>query len=195
MTPDGSPNGPPTVQLTAPAAGAAFTAPATLQLAATASDPENGLTSVQFYAGTTLLGTDSSAPYAFTWSGVAAGSYSITAVARDNDGATAASEAVGITVTAAPPPPSWKVAFTASPDHDALVMSYQLEVFAAGADPNTATPLATNDLGKPVPGGNQEIIIDRTTFLEGLAAGSYVLTVRAVGAGGSSRSSPYTFTR
>jgi hypothetical protein len=45
------------------------------------------------------------APYSVVWSNVAAGAYALTAVARDNAGATRTSTAVSITVTAAPPPP------------------------------------------------------------------------------------------
>ena len=72
---------------------------------------------------------------------------------------------------------------------------YRLDVFAAGADPSTATPLATSDLGKPTPATNNDITVDRATFFSGLAAGNYVATVSAYGAGGSSRSTAVTFTR
>jgi phosphatidylserine/phosphatidylglycerophosphate/cardiolipin synthase-like enzyme len=98
-------NNPPSVSLTSPAPSATFTAPATISIAATASDADGTVSRVQFFNGTTLLGTDTSAPYQLTWSNVAAGSYSITAVATDDDNATATSSAVSITV-GAPPPPS-----------------------------------------------------------------------------------------
>lgn len=189
-----TPNEPPTVQLTSPVAGATFTAPATIALTASASDAEGRLQSVQFFSGTTLLGTDMEAPYGFTWTSVPAGSYSFKAVARDADGGVSTSPVVAITVTA-PAPVPWLVAFTASVDHHSLVTSYWLQVFAAGADPNTATPVATSDLGKPAPDANGEIRVDRTAFFEALATGGYVVTVSAVGAGGSSRSEPFAFTR
>jgi hypothetical protein len=192
--PGESPNEPPAVQLTSPVAGATFTAPATIALTATASDPENRFSDVQFFSGTTLLATDASAPYEFTWLSVPAGLYSLTAVARDADGGVATTAVVTITVSALVPDP-WQVAFTASADHDSLVTSYLLEIFAAGADPNTATPVANSNLGKPVPDVNGEIFIDRTTFFEALAMGSYVATVRAVGEGGNSRSEPIAFSR
>jgi hypothetical protein len=86
------------------------------------------------------------------------------------------------------------VAFTASPDH-ATVTRYVLEIFANGADPATATPVATSDLGKPTPDANNNITVDRTTFFTGLAAGTYVSTVRAENSAGSGRSTPVTFTR
>ena len=81
-------NVPPGVTLTSPANGATFSAPATITLAATASDTDGTITKVDFYRGTTLIGTDTTAPYSVTWSNVAAGSYSLTAVATDNGGAT-----------------------------------------------------------------------------------------------------------
>lgn len=187
-------NKPPVVSLTSPANGSTFTAPAGITLAATASDPENRLAQVQFYAGGTLLGSDTSAPYSFAWSSVPAGTYTLTAIARDADGASTTSAPVTVTVGAATVAP-WKVAFTASVDHDTKVNSYLLEIFSSTADPATATPIASNDLGKPTPDANRDILVDRTTLYQGLAAGSYKLTVRSMGANGSTRSTALSFTR
>ena len=58
------------------------------------------------------------------------------------------------------------VVFTASTDHATNVTSYLLEVFAAGANPNTATPVATSDLGKPTPAANGDITVDRVRLLQ-----------------------------
>ena len=94
--------GAPTVSLTSPAGGAVFTAPGTIGLSASAAD-DGAVTQVAFYANGTLIGTDPTSPYAATWTGVAAGSYSVTAVATDDDGQTATSTPVAIQVR---PPPS-----------------------------------------------------------------------------------------
>ena len=105
-----APNGSPTVGLTAPASGATFTAPAAVTLSANAFDSDGTVAKVDFYAGTTLLGTDTSSPYSFAWNDVPAGSYSLTAVATDNLGAQATSTAVSIQVTPAAPatlPAGW----------------------------------------------------------------------------------------
>src|SRR5207237_1670578 len=99
-------NSPPSVALTSPATGASFTAPASVTLTATASDSDGTVAKVAFYAGSTLLGTATAAPYTITWSNVSAGSYTLTAVATDNASATSTSGAVAITVNAASPPPS-----------------------------------------------------------------------------------------
>jgi hypothetical protein len=55
---------------------------------------------VEFFHGNTLLGTDTTAPFSFTWSGVSAGVYQITAKATDNDGCYAISEPIVIRVDA-----------------------------------------------------------------------------------------------
>jgi chitinase len=164
-------------------------------LAASASDPEGRLSAVRFYAGATLLATDSSAPYAFSWSSVPAGTYSLTAVAEDADGGRSTSAAVSITVTATVGPPRY-VVFTASADHaTSAVTSYLLEIFASGANPAVAVPLATSNLGKPAPAANGDITVDRATFFTGLASGSYVATVSAIGPAGKGTSAPVTFAR
>ncbi|HNT38993.1 MAG TPA: Ig-like domain-containing protein, partial [Rubrivivax sp.] len=101
LTSTGSGNTPPNVSLSAPAAGATYTAPASIALAANASDSDGSIAKVEFYAGATKIGEDTTAPYTLNWSNVAAGSYSLTAVATDNAGASTTSAAVAVTVTPA----------------------------------------------------------------------------------------------
>lgn len=99
-------NNAPTVSLTSPAGGATFAEPATVQLAANAADSDGTIAKVDFFRGSTLIGTSSSAPYAYTWSNVPAGNYAITAVATDNQGAVTSSSPVTISVTASSTLPS-----------------------------------------------------------------------------------------
>jgi subtilisin family serine protease len=106
-------NGPPTVGLTAPADGANYLAPATIALSATASDPDGSIAQVSFYAGSTLLVTDTGTPYTFSWSNVPVGNYSLTAVATDNSGASTTSGAVIVHVVT--PPSSTPFGGTAAP--------------------------------------------------------------------------------
>jgi RHS repeat-associated protein len=91
----------PTVAIIIPTAGATFTAPATITVTATAADADGTITKVDFYQGTTLIGTATASPYTISWTNVAAGSYSLTAIATDNLGGTATSAAVAITVSVA----------------------------------------------------------------------------------------------
>jgi GH18 family chitinase/chitodextrinase len=91
----------PTASITSPANNATFTAPASITINANATDTDGTISKVDFYNGTTLLGTDNTSPYSFTWSSVAAGSYSLTAKATDNSGGAGTSTGVAITVTGA----------------------------------------------------------------------------------------------
>ena len=91
-------NTPPTVSLTAPIEGATFTAPASIPLTASASDPGGSVSLVTFYANGNPIGSDTTSPYSWDWTNVAAGSYALTAVALDNLGATTTSSAVNVTV-------------------------------------------------------------------------------------------------
>jgi cellulose 1,4-beta-cellobiosidase len=92
------------VALTSPASGASYTAPATIPLAATASESGGTISKVEFFSGTTLLGTSTTSPYTFSWTGVAAGTYSLTAEAFDSSGASSTSSAVSVTVNPATSP-------------------------------------------------------------------------------------------
>lgn len=93
----------PVVSLTAPANDLVVNAPASIALAATATDADGTVARVEFFInGTNKIGEDISAPYAFAWTNVAAGSYQLTAVATDNLGATAASLPVRVIVNALP---------------------------------------------------------------------------------------------
>jgi regulation of enolase protein 1 (concanavalin A-like superfamily)/phosphatidylethanolamine-binding protein (PEBP) family uncharacterized protein len=192
ITVTGSTNPPPSVSLTAPADGATFTAPANITISANASDTNGTIAQVEFYHGSTLIATDTTSPYSVTWSNVPAGTYSLTARATDNGGATTTSAARSVTVNAVST--QRNAVFNPSPDHNTLVTSYLFEVFAAGADTRTATPIRSQNLGKPAP-VNGEITADVTATINALAPGNYQATVAAVASGGSSRSGPVTFTR
>lgn len=93
-------NQPPTVSLSTN--GTSFTAPASIALAANAADSDGTVSKVGFYRGTTLLGEDTTSPYALTWSNVPAGTYSVIAKATDNGGAVGSSVTVTVTVTSGP---------------------------------------------------------------------------------------------
>lgn len=98
------PNASPTVSITAPAANTRYTAPASIPITATASDPDAGdsIAKVEFYHDGLLLGTDTSSPYAYTWTGVPAqtAAYSLQAKAYDSKGAVTTSTAVPVFVDA-----------------------------------------------------------------------------------------------
>jgi RHS repeat-associated protein len=94
-----APNTPPVVTLSSPVNAASIAAPASLTLAADASDTGGSIVSVSFWANGELLGTDASAPYTWPLTSLAAGGYQFRAVATDNEGAVASSAAVNLTVS------------------------------------------------------------------------------------------------
>ena len=90
----------PTVSLSSPTNGTSATAPATFSLTATSADADGSVVKVDFYNGTILLFSDNATPYAYSWTNVAAGSYSITAKATDNLGLVTTSTSITVSVTA-----------------------------------------------------------------------------------------------
>jgi len=87
----------PTVAITSPANNA--TVSTNFTISATATD-DGTVTNVYFYAGSTLLGNDTTSPYSYTWNSAPLGSQALTAVAWDNEGLAATSAVVNVTVTA-----------------------------------------------------------------------------------------------
>jgi RHS repeat-associated protein len=122
----------PTVSITSPAANQVFQAPATISIAANASDQDGTISKVEFYAGTTLLATDTASPYAYTWSGVGAGAKTIKARAYDNHGAVR-EVSIPVTVNAQP-----TVALTAPVDGSAYTAPATITITASASDADDA---------------------------------------------------------
>jgi len=83
---------PPVVAWVEPASDTNLFAPADVVLSVSASDPDGTVTTIEFYAGTNLLQTLTAEPYSWTWTGVPAGVYDLSAKAYDNLGDAIASE-------------------------------------------------------------------------------------------------------
>ncbi|MBT1705968.1 PA14 domain-containing protein [Chryseosolibacter indicus] len=65
-----------------------YAAPANVDITSEASDPDGAVVKVEFFNSGVKIGEDLTSPYSFRWENVPAGTYSITAVATDNEGAT-----------------------------------------------------------------------------------------------------------
>lgn len=93
-------NVPPVVSITQPTNGATFAAPWTGAIHASASDPDGTVAKVEFFSGTTLLGTvlNPASTLSFTVTNLPAGPYSLKAVAVDNLGASNTSAIVSVSV-------------------------------------------------------------------------------------------------
>ncbi|UOB18377.1 carbohydrate-binding protein [Abyssalbus ytuae] len=93
----------PVINITSPLQGSVFEEPATISITAGASDADGSITKVEFYNGSSLIGTDYISPYTIQWQNVNAGSYAITATATDNQDASTTSAIINITVQAGNP--------------------------------------------------------------------------------------------
>ncbi|MCB2406506.1 Ig-like domain-containing protein [Hymenobacter lucidus] len=175
-------NAAPTVSLTAPANGATFTAPASLTITANAADSDGTVAKVEFYNGATLLGAATAAPYSYTWTGVAAGTYSLTAKATDNANATTTSAAVSVTVnTASNPAPT--VSITSPANGAAFTAPASVTITANAADVNGTVSKVEFYNGTTKLG--EDLAAPYSFSWTSVAAGSYSLTARATDNGGA----------
>jgi hypothetical protein len=120
----------PSVTLSSPPNNSNFVAPATITLSATASDSDGTIAKVDFLrGGSTPIGTATSAPYTYTWANVPAGTYSLTARATDDKGATTTSTAVTAKVNNPP-----NVSVTAPANNASFVAPATVTIQASASD-------------------------------------------------------------
>jgi len=168
----------PAVSLTSPADGASAIAPATFTLTATATDADGSVAKVEFYNGATLLFTDNAAPYTYTWTGVVAGSYSLSAKATDNLGSSTSSTSRTVTVTTTTPINQAPVVNLTSPLNGASAVapaSFTLTASASDVDGSIVKVEFYN--------GSTLLFTDNAAPFSytwvNVAAGSYTLTAKA----------------
>lgn len=95
-------NQPPIVVISRPVGAVRFVAPASLTLAAEATDPDGTVAKVEFFSGPTKLGEDTEPPFAFLLTLTQPGTYSYAARAIDDLGAAAESAPLTVVVQAEP---------------------------------------------------------------------------------------------
>jgi hypothetical protein len=163
----------PTVTISSPTNGA-LTAPASIQLAASAQDSDGTITKVEFYNGNNLIGTDTSSPYAMTWSNVEAGSYAIKAKAFDNKGASTTSTALNFTVGV--PNGAPEVAITSPVANSTGIAPANLNIQANASDANGISKVEFYQNGKLL--GTDQWAPFAYNW-RGIAVGTYQLTAKA----------------
>jgi pectate lyase len=92
----------PTTSLTAPSSGSTACIGSAITISAAAQDSDGSISKVDFYNGSTLLGSDNTAPYSIGYTPTAAGTLSIKVTATDNSGGTGSSSVNTVTVSALP---------------------------------------------------------------------------------------------
>jgi subtilisin family serine protease len=93
---------PPTIALTAPAAGAVLAAPANFTLETSLSNTGAAVVQVEFFAGAQSLGTSSNSPFSVPITNLPAGTYSLSARATDELGGAGVSSNVNIVIDQPP---------------------------------------------------------------------------------------------
>src|SRR5262249_51262255 len=126
--------------------------------------------------GTTRIGTASAAPYAMTWTGVAAGTYSVQAMAFDLDGGSAPSNVSTVTVnTATNQPPT--VSLTSPTSSTAITAPSTVTISAAASDPEGRMSKVEFYVGSTLVATDTSSPYSASWAVS--AAGSYVLTAIA----------------
>ncbi len=180
----------PTVTLTSPSAGSVGIAPASFTLSATAADGDGTIAKVEFLNGSTLIGTATTSPYTFAWSGVGGGTYSLTAKATDNRGAVTTSTSVPISVIANSAP---TISLTSPTQNQSLRAPATITLAATASDPD-------NNLVKVEFFQNDTLIATvlsapYTATWNNVGQGSYQITAVATDAAGAqTTSAPATLT-
>ncbi|MGC3959636.1 MAG: Ig-like domain-containing protein [Verrucomicrobiota bacterium] len=164
----------PVIALAAPTSGASYVAPASINCAANVTANGHTITKVQFYNGSALLGEATTAPYSFAWSGVTAGSYSVSARLVYDSGSTLASTAASISVTNPLP----AIVLT-SPTNNSSYGSPATVAIAASVTPNGRTITKVQFFNGSALLGEDTSAPYGFTWTN-VSAGTYALLARAV---------------
>jgi len=169
------PNQPPTVGLTEPADGALLTAPATLTLAAAVLDPDGTVTRVEFFQGAVQVAEDGAAPFSAVVPGLGPGTYSFSARAVDNAGATAVSAARSVTVVSPNQSPTVSIVAPISGARFSAPASFTVLVGASDSD-GVVTKV---ELRRGTDLVGEGMLSPYEFAVNGLAAGTHAFVARA----------------
>jgi plastocyanin len=162
---------PPGIAITNPLSGAVFAAPASVTIQASPTNGSGTVTNVQFLVGSTVLTNETAAPFSAVTNNVAAGNYTLTAIAMDSGGFTA-TNSVNITVDS---PPSVTIT---NPLNNATLSSPANVIIQASASDSDGTVTNVQFLvGSTVL--TNEIAPPFSAATNNLAAGSYNLSAIA----------------
>lgn len=182
----------PAVAITAPASSALLALNNSTVLSANATAAGSAtVVKVDFFAGTTLVGTATSAPFNVVWTPTTAGAVSLTARVTDSNGSTATSTSVPVTV--ATDPSQMTLALTLSPGFTTVPVGATRNILA------TVTPVQ----GRAVT--RVEFFVDGVKVGEKTSApfnyryrptftGTFAFTARATDNGGATREAALTLT-
>jgi Bacterial Ig domain/Domain of unknown function DUF11 len=183
-------NDPPIVCLINPSGGALFTAPASVTLTANASDGDGSIRQVDFYSNGSLIGTSQTVganQFNITWASVAAGSYSLTAVATDNLGGTSTSAPVNVIVNAPP-----TVTLTGPTNDTVFAPPASMTLMATASDSDgSVTNVSFYSNGNMIGSGTFTAPNQYSFTWSNVGVGSYLLSARATDDRGANTTSNY----
>jgi hypothetical protein len=184
----GTVNKAPTVSITSPANNAHYAnAPASVAVSANATDSDGSVAKVDFYNGATLAGTVTTAPYQYTFAGLAVGNYTLKATATDDKGATASAS---VTVSVGNYPPT--VSITSPANNASFIALATVTVTAAASDADGS--VAKVELFNGVASLGALTAAPYSWTLAGLAIGTYTLKAVATDNLGATANSVITIT-
>ncbi|MDO8539541.1 MAG: Ig-like domain-containing protein [Opitutaceae bacterium] len=175
----------PTVSITSPAIGAVVTAGSPVTVSATATAGAGAtVAQVQFLAGTTIIGSDTSAPYAVTWTPPSAGNFNLTARVTDSSGNLTTSSVVAVTAIALP-----TTAIT-SPANNASLPVGTAATLTASASPSAGATVAQVEFFADATSLGVVAAAPYSVLWTPAAVGPVVLTTRVTDSAGFTNTSP-----
>ncbi|MBC7450522.1 MAG: discoidin domain-containing protein [Cytophagales bacterium] len=120
----------PVINFSSPGNNSVYTPNSTVLIVAAGYDPDGTITKVEFFNGVTKLGEDLTTPYTYSWTNVPVGSYTITAKATDNKGASS-SKSIFISVVQSNPP---TVTITSPANGSSFLVDQNITLSANAAD-------------------------------------------------------------
>jgi hypothetical protein len=174
----------PSVVITSPASGSSVSG--SITIAATASD-DTGVSSVQFKAGSTVIGTDTTSPFSvsFNTASVADGSLTLTAIASDAAGnQTTVTRSVTVSNVVVPPPDVTAPSVSFSAPASSATVSGSVTVSVTASD-NVGVSSVQFKAGATVIATDNTSPYSVTLDTTGLTNGSVTLTAIAMDAAGN----------
>ncbi len=178
---------PPTVSLTAPTNGATVSG-AAVTVTANAIDNVggSGITTVEFYAGAKLLGTDTTAPYSIVWDtkngSFPNGTYSLTVKAFDVAGNSSTSSVVSVAV--ANTTQAYPTTNITSPTSTALPKGGSVKFTATASDSSSIISITLSIDNALKQTCSNVTTCSYTWSMKGVSAGSHTLSVTATNKSG-----------
>jgi len=89
----------PEITINSPSNNSSLSGPLNIEFTVSATDSDGSVSYVEFYNVSTIIGTSYSSPFNFVWNNVQEGTYSVYAVAIDNETKSGNSQTISITIT------------------------------------------------------------------------------------------------